>query len=574
MLLLLFLTTAPYVLAWARQGEDWRFSGFLFGVEDGNSYLGKLRLGGRGIWDFYLFYTPEPHDPVPLVFLPYILPGKIVGSIVPETSPAHTSALIFTFHLMRLLCDALLLLVLDRFIARFVQSEGTRLTALIFATVGGGLGWILPFTGILPAEFYIPEGFGFLVLFGLPHLALARAALLGGLLLIVKSFESPSRQGRQVGTRYIVSVSETNNGHDSVASLQTSHNPPLSILWRGGRGVRYALLAGLCWLVVGLAVPFYLTVLYCILGAWGLAVWVRQRTFPTILFVRCLIAGGITLPLFLYYAVAFSTNPAFAVWSAQNQLVSPSPPQYLLAYSLLGIPAVLGAVWAWRQARAQIGYALLVGWVVIVPVLVYLPINVQRRLSEAVIAPLAILAASGLERWMGQQNSRKWLARVWIAAACLSTTFLLLGSVAAASSPGRPLFRTTAEVAALDWLNRHAPVDAVVLSSVEMGNVLPAYTHLRPFMGHGPETLEWAHKTALVQAFFANEMQPEQRALLYDSTCLESQPTLCADPIHYLIYGPLERALMSADMSADAPPNWQQEWTLIYDEGGIQIYER
>ncbi|HVU13414.1 MAG TPA: hypothetical protein VHD90_19180, partial [Phototrophicaceae bacterium] len=42
------ITTAPYLLAWSKQGSDWKFSGFLFGVEDGNSYLGKMRLGAQG----------------------------------------------------------------------------------------------------------------------------------------------------------------------------------------------------------------------------------------------------------------------------------------------------------------------------------------------------------------------------------------------------------------------------------------------------------------------------------------------------------------------------------------------
>ena len=31
-LLVIVLTTAPYVLAWARQGSDWRFGGFVYGV--------------------------------------------------------------------------------------------------------------------------------------------------------------------------------------------------------------------------------------------------------------------------------------------------------------------------------------------------------------------------------------------------------------------------------------------------------------------------------------------------------------------------------------------------------------
>jgi hypothetical protein len=88
-------------------------------------------------------------------------------------------------------------------------------------------------------------------------------------------------------------------------------------------------------------------------------------------------------------------------------------------------------------------------------------------------------------------------------------------------------------------------------------------------MGHGPETLEWQAKTALLERFFGNDMTAEERAALYDSTCLEAQPELCADPIRFLIYGPLERALVPTGAS----PNWLDEWALIYDEGEYQIYE-
>lgn len=558
-LLLVFFTTLPYLIAWARQGDDWQFTGFLFGLDDGNSYIGKMRLGARGIWDFHLFYTPEVHDGVPLVFLPYIVPGYIVGQLVPETDPAHTSALIATFHLMRIAFDLLLLAVLDRFIAAFIPSDKTRFLALVLATFGGGLGWLVSFTGVLPPEFYIPEGFGFLILFGLPHLALARAALLGGLLLVIKSAESKVK-------------SEQSKVSPSSSELQLSTFNFQPGSQRSALSTQYffSALAGLCWLVVGLAVPFYLAIVYCILGAWGLAAWQRQRRFPTGLFVSCVIAAGITLPLFLYYALAFASNPAFAVWSAQNQLPSPAPLDYVLAYGVLALPALVGIRWAWRRAQGSVRYALLLGWVIIVPLLVYLPINVQRRMAEAVIVPLAVLAAAGIADWVNGRERRRWLAGVWLVAACLSTALLLLGSLLAANTPSRPLFRHNAEIAALNWLNANAAPEALVLSSGETGNILAAYTHLRPFLGHGPEALEARQKDDMVERFFSDAMTADERAALYDSTCLESQPLLCAAPVDYIFYGPIERALAPAGTT----PAWRNEWTPIYDADGFQIYAR
>ena len=41
-LVLLGLTSLPYLIGYFRQGTDWRFTGFFLGVEDGNSYIAKM----------------------------------------------------------------------------------------------------------------------------------------------------------------------------------------------------------------------------------------------------------------------------------------------------------------------------------------------------------------------------------------------------------------------------------------------------------------------------------------------------------------------------------------------------
>ncbi|MBZ0274697.1 MAG: hypothetical protein K8I60_01050, partial [Anaerolineae bacterium] len=179
---IVLLTSAPYWLGWASHQGDTAFSGFLIGAEDGSSYVGKMRLGAEGRLDFYLFYTAEEHASAPLLFLPYLLPGYLAGRIVSPTDPALTGLLIGIYHLLRIVFDVLLIVVLYRFIAVFLRPPRLRFLALLLATFGGGFGWLLLVGGESPPEWFIPEGFSFLILFSLPHLALARAALLGGLM--------------------------------------------------------------------------------------------------------------------------------------------------------------------------------------------------------------------------------------------------------------------------------------------------------------------------------------------------------------------------------------------------------
>ena len=66
-LLLVIVTTLPYALAGLRASGGWSYSGFLIGADDGYSYLAKMRLGVRGLWEFYLFYTPENGTAYPLL---------------------------------------------------------------------------------------------------------------------------------------------------------------------------------------------------------------------------------------------------------------------------------------------------------------------------------------------------------------------------------------------------------------------------------------------------------------------------------------------------------------------------
>lgn len=468
------MTTIPYGVGWLSQGDDWEFGGFLFGVDDGYSYLAKMRIGARGDWLFNIRYTSEPHDGA-LLFLPYILLGKLTALLVARDSPNLTTAMAITFHLARMVCGFGLILVSYRFAAVFLRSPGSRRLALVLITLGGGLGWLLSIAGLgdlfdsLPIDFYLPEGYSFLVLFGLPHVALARSAMLIGFMLIFRALLTP----------------------DSAR------------VW-----LRHTTLAGVCWVVMGLCVPFYITVVYLVLGGWGLAAWIRGRRFPWAQFWRATSASAVVLPLLLYTSGVFLTNDVLGEWSGQNRLPSPHPMHYVFGYVVLAVPALAGLRWAWRKGAAvnKLPHLLLSSWIVVVPLAVYLPINVQRRLAEGVIVPLSILAVAGL-RLLAIHRRRWQRARAIVLALALPTALLLwLGATFTALTPEPPLFHPRDELAAMDRLDEIAPENAVVLSLKETGNYLPARTDLLAYVGHGPETIRGEEKEALAEQFFAGEL--------------------------------------------------------------------
>jgi len=495
--LILCATTVPYVVGWLAQGDDWRFTGALFGVEDANSYLAKMRIGASGGWLFVNRYTSEPHRGA-LFFLPYILLGHLARLLV-GGKPVAVGTLIAVYHGARVVVGFALILVIYRFVAAFVRAPAVRWLALILATLGGGLGWLLSLTGrgavfgSLPLDLYVPEGYSFLILFGLPHLALARAALLAGFLALL----------------------------DATALDGAARS------WLGR-----SLLAGAAWVVTGLCVPFYIAVVYVLLGVWGLAVWVQRRHFPWDLFWRAATAALVPLPVLLYSTWVFAANDVLAQWAAQNRLPSPHPLHYALGYAGLAIPAAAAIPWAWRRGAQHAGHLLLVSWVVAAPVLVYMPVNVQRRLAEGIIVPLGILAAMGLRRLAPR---RRKLAQAVLLALVLPTSGLLwLGGLVSGLAPQRPIFRPADEIAALQTLNAVAFRGAVVLSRHETGNLVPVHTDLIAYVGHGPETVDAETKERRVAAFFRDTLSPDERAALLAE-------------VDYVLAGPLERADASGD---------------------------
>jgi hypothetical protein len=502
-LAVILLASLPTLYAWALADADHVFSGFVYNAEDGNSYIAKMRLGARGDWLFRLMYTTEDHQGA-LVYTFYLLLGKFATGL----GLSH----ILVYHLARALFGLGLLLTAYAFAARFTAEVTVRRVAWLLVAVGSGLGWLLTLLGAtnllgsLPLDFWVPEAYTFLVLYSSPHLALAEALLLWAILWTLNTLQ--------------------------------------------GHGLRWCLYAGLAAFAMAWILPFYAGVLAVALGAYLLALLVRRRRISWQETGIVALTGLGALPPVLYHAGVFVANPAFAAWAAQNRILSPHPVHYLLGFILLLVPAVWGAIQTLRQGEEQ--WLLPVAWVLIVPVVLYLPFNLQRRMIAAVQVPLALLAAMGLLAWF--RHKRRILV-AYVAVASLSNLLLVAGSLGPIQQRTVPVYRPGDEVAALEWLADQAQPDETILASFQAGNVIPARTDLRVFAGHGPETLNSEQKQAEIRRFF----QP-------DTTDTWRQSLLHDHGLDYVLYGPIERDLGAWD------PSGAQYLVLMRRQGEYAIY--
>lgn len=526
--LFLLLTSLPYLLGFSVQGDDFVYTGFVFGVEDGNSYIAKMLGGAYGSWKFFSSHSAYPQAGV-WIFPLYILLGKLAAP------PGLHVQLVALFHLLRLGAALLALLATYDFLSFFIAEIRFRRLGLALAVLGGGLGWLLVLSGqqswlgTLPVDFYSPEAFGFLSLFGLPHLALARAFLLWALLVYLRAVRA-----------------------DLVEDQRRL----------AGVAVR---LAGL-WLLIGLAQPLTMLVLGAVL-VWhlaGLAAWqiLRQVRRQAVdwprwrrLAVTVLMAGILPGIVVLYNAWISYKDPYVSAWTAQNLIHSPNPLHYVLAYGLL-LPY---AFWGGKRllsADAWTGW-LLPGWIVLFPLLAYAPLGLQRRLPEGVWVAwvaLAMLALEGLAQTAGAAR-RRWAALpLWLLFP--STALLLMGGLLAVSRPNTPLFRPGDEVRLFEYLQSQAPPATVVLAAYETSNPLPAWAPVRVLIGHGPESIHLSQLRPQVEAFFAPQTPDAQRLDL-----------IRRFNVRYVFWGPAERALggWSPAQAAYLQP--------VYQSGEYQLFQ-
>jgi len=435
-------TTIPYLIGFSVEGESWRFSGFLIGAEDGNSYIAKMLSGAVGNWLFRSPYSAEPQRGV-VAFLPYLILGKLTAP------PAQHDQLLAIYHGFRFLAGVMVVFSCYDFLSLFTKKSGMRYWGTLLATLGGGLGWVLivfqqkGYLGSIPLDFISPESFGFLALLGFPHLAAARALLLWGL----KSYLT-QRSG-----------------------------------WT----------AGAFWLGMGLFQPMYILIVWAIISLHTMLLLILEKYRQTDLsrfkqasrrmIIISFQAVLVSSPLVIYTAYSFLTDPYLKGWSAQNILPSPHWVHYLIAYGLVLPFSVAGIYERWRsQQRA---YLLLAVWIAAVPFLVYAPVTTQRRLAEGVWVAL-IAGALG---YFLRQESFPQIAK-WITALLLpSSLFLLFGAAARAVEPAEPAFLPVEQVNAYHYLADKAEPGDLVLSDFTTGNSLPAWAPVRVVLGHGPESI-------------------------------------------------------------------------------------
>ncbi len=477
--------------------------------------------GWRGDWIFKLPYTAEPGDGAYLNLF-YLSLGHLAR--------ITNIPLLLVFHLARIISSIILFIALWRFIIEFRVPKEWQIPVFIVALFGSGMGWILFPFGVLTSDFIVPETYPFFSSLVNVHFPLGLALML-----------------------FLLLGLHTESDHTSRSFF--------SDWW-----------SGLCALLLAFVDPFGLLILISVLM--GLLCFLVFRALVQRKKIRSLISKEKTekkdsiffksiffrliwliilgMPLIIYDLWVTYTDPILAGWNAQN--ITPSPPIWDLILSLS--PAlfvgIVGWIWSVKNKR-QVGW-LLISWVFVAILLIYIPVNLQRRLMKGLFVPVTLLMGFGLNNLKFDNKNHQKLFFFGIIISAFITNLLIL-SVAffGIQTNAEELYLRKNEAQALLWIKENTPSEALVLASPQTGLYIPAYTGRRVIYGHPFETVNAVQEGSAVVNFFAGEDD------------LESETFLQERQVDYVFYGPREAKL------GVLPEVTQLQ--IVFDQEDVKIYQ-
>lgn len=482
MLVVLVYASAPYIAGMIASGKD-VFTG-IHAVAPGdiNVYYAMINQAEHGAVVFRNVFSTETTAPV--FFNPFWLIVGVFGSLF-SLSPE------WTFHVVRLVSGMLLILLLWRFCGMFFSS-GTRRVTLITMLFAHGLGVyaLILAPGVFsdpyrrPMDLWVSESSVLYSILHSAHFVVGTLLMIAGILLLITALER--------------------------------------------RTFRHAVYSGSCFLGLFSFHPFHIPTIWL----FALVIFVGElvlRRMNRRRFLLLIIPMLISLPAVLWYAYTTITDPVASARAAQNINLIPGVWAVLLSYGfLLPLAVVGGAVWLQRSVR----YRLIVWWAVAHFAVLFSPIFFNRRLSQGLDVPLALLAVAGgavLLQWWKQHYPKRmprWSFFPWgalvICAFGLSPLFFVaqdMSLIATRQRYAEIFYRPAQErVTYKTFIQMSDPLDSFFSGSLT-GNFFAAQTLRHAYIAHSVETIAYADKLKNVREFF-HSWDPEQRAAFLDENDL------------------------------------------------------
>jgi hypothetical protein len=443
--ILVFLVTGiPYFYGWTLSTPTVQFSGFVDGHDDTYQYFSFARQAAEGKFLFENRYAIEPHAPLLINWVWWSL-GKFMATTGWDIP--------LTYQVFRLVVTVVFTSALYVFLGKFFQGP-TRYLLLCLILWGGGFGGLVRVlkkaTSIIPVDFDLPdvwlvESHAFNSLMIWPHFSLAAALMLFSILSFLKALEHYQ--------------------------------------------IKYYIFAGLLGLLLLFFHPFEFLILFNIFFFTGMLHSLSTQKQPGWGITGLIIFLISCSPGLIYYFY-LNQQPVWHEVMGQMSLITPDPFKMALGFGIMFILAFLTFSGLPALKNIPVSNGIIFSWFIAGFFLFYLPVKFQWHLVNGWQIPLYIVAMIGIEKrilpYFRGRNSKKIIYFLLILSLSTTSLYLIQSKMSKIKNNfGRlPFFISLDKKNAFTWLKTHSKPGDTIMAKQEIGNILPALTGNKVFLGH------------------------------------------------------------------------------------------
>ncbi|RJQ34454.1 hypothetical protein C4566_02135 [Candidatus Parcubacteria bacterium] len=363
---------------------------------------------------------------------------------------------IISYHIFRLIFTLGFITVLWWWLKKIFATYKKQLLALTTVLFGNGLGVFFlsfwPNRGISPVNLWVSEANTFLNLYQGPLFSLSQTLIILIFALFIKSVRD--------NTKKLI---------------------PL-----------YFFLS----LLLFILHPYELVIINLVLSSWAISEYQQNKNKKIVLYLAYLYLASVLAAL--YYLKLFQ-DPSMGQYREQNIVASGNILEYLFGFGGLFILSFWGIYYAGKNKLLKNPYLrLILIWVILGWIMVYLPLNFNRRLANGWHIPLAIMSALALTYIY--QRAKPLFKGSLIALVAIVLSFdtfyhiLLYTDNIYNNSRDSQVYLSPDRLSIYKIINLTIPKDSTILTRALEGNRLPAFVNAKVYVGHDIQTWQAEEK--------------------------------------------------------------------------------
>ena len=484
-LIIVIITSLPHIFGYLNAKNKYYTAIQALNPHDPFVYYSYIQQAKDGHWLFKDLYTSEPQQR--MIFNPLWLWVGLFGKIFSLSN-------VLAFQLSRIILILVFIVLAYLFISYFFENRQKRKVCLILLIFSSGLGaWMEPLLRAripdllkigylyLPPDIWVAESNTFLTLYNTPH-------FIASLSLIILIF-----------------------------SL-------MLLSFKNGK-IKYSIFAGVAALALFFFHPYHLPLIFLVLGIYILVIFIKNKRIIWQWIKYYLILLLFSLPAILYHFRMLDSDPLGRQRAIQNLCITPPLWLVLAGYGFLIIFAPAGIYFLLKNKKLDDKYIFIITWLIVQFLIIYFPINFQRRFIEGLHVPLVVLTTIGLSslyRCLQKKlpsklsfflNNKTLAVILFVILFCTSNLCILTSDLTLyykfSRLPESPIFSiypSKETMESIKWLKENTSENSIILANTpSLNELVPAFSGRIVYIGHWGETLFLKEKLEKFSWFLTGE---------------------------------------------------------------------